>query len=439
MRGGTAPERFLVGLAVLSLLSDVSEGEPLLCVVDDAQWMDRASAQVLGFVGRRLLAESVALVFGSRERSQDLLGLPELEVTGLKPADAHALLNSVTHVRIDQHIRDRFVAETRGNPLALLELPRELAVTRMAGGFGLLDADTLPGRIERSFLARIEALPEQTRLLLLVAAAEPVGDPSLVWRAAERLGVTPATVLANGTDGLLSFDVRVIFRHPLVRSAVYGSAKEEDRRAVHLALAEVTDAQVDPDRRAWHLASATAAPDESVAAELEQSRGGLRQLRVHHRLGQSDSHLPAGQDFHPLGALAHQGRRGGDPCRLLQDRLHSLPRPRQMHPFQTRTPPAHPSRTRSPRGPAIQPGRSAHRSWKQQYALRSGIEGTISQAVRGFHLRRSRYLGLATTHLQHVLTAAAINLARVDAWLTATPLATSRRHVLEKLQAAATA
>ncbi|WP_205825469.1 hypothetical protein [Microbispora catharanthi] len=245
-------------------------------MVDDAQWMDRASAQVLGFVARRLLAESVALVFGSRKRSQDLLGLPELEVTGLTAEDAHALLTSVTHVQIDQHVRDRFVAETRGNPLALLELPRDLA-----GGFGLLDAETLPGRIEQSFLARIEGLPAQTRLLLLVAAAEPVGDPSLVWRAAERLGVTPATVPASGTDELLEFGVTVIFRHPLVRSAVYGSAKEEDRRAAHLALAEATDAETDPDRRAWHLASAAAAPDESVAAELErsasraQARGGL--------------------------------------------------------------------------------------------------------------------------------------------------------------------
>jgi DNA-binding CsgD family transcriptional regulator len=276
MRGGTPPERFLVALAVLSLLSDASEKGPLLCVVDDAQWMDRASAQVLGFVARRLLAESVALLFGSRERSQDLLGLPELEVTGLTAEDAHALLTSVTHVQIDQYVRDRLVAETRGNPLALLELPRDLT-----GGFGLLDAETLPGRIEQSFLDRIEGLPTQTRLLLLVAAAEPVGDPSLVWRAAERLGVTPATVLASGTGGLLEFGVRVIFRHPLVRSAVYGSAKEEDRRAAHFALAEATDAEADPDRRAWHLASAAAAPDESVAAELErsagraQARGGL--------------------------------------------------------------------------------------------------------------------------------------------------------------------
>jgi DNA-binding CsgD family transcriptional regulator len=281
MRAGTPPERFLVGLAVLSLLSDASEGSPVLCVVDNAQWMDRASAQVLGFVARRLLAESVALVFAARGRTQDLLGLPELEVTGLGEADAHALLNSATHAGLDQHIRDRIVAEARGNPLALLELPRELTVTQLAGGYGLPHTGTLPNRIEKSFLTRIEELPEQSRLLLLVAAAEPVGDPTLVWRAAERLGVTPATALTDEVDRLLSFDVRVIFRHPLVRSAVYRTATQEARRAVHLALAEVTDPQADPDRRAWHLASATAEPDETVAAELErsadraQARGGL--------------------------------------------------------------------------------------------------------------------------------------------------------------------
>ncbi|WP_308168725.1 AAA family ATPase [Nonomuraea sp. NEAU-A123] len=281
IRAGSAPDGFLIGLAVLSLLSDASEVCPLLCLVDDAQWMDRASAQALGFVARRLPAESVALVFGAREWAQDLLGLPELEVAGLGDAAADTLLTSVTHARLDQQIRDRIVAETDGNPLALLELPRGLTVTQLAGGFGLLHADTLPGRIEQSFLSRIEDLPEQTRLLLLIAAAEPVGDPALVWRAAGRLGVTPAAALAGGTDGLLSFDVRVTFRHPLVRSAVYRSATEEDRWAAHLALAEVTDPQVDPDRRAWHLASAAAEPDESVAAELErsagraQARGGL--------------------------------------------------------------------------------------------------------------------------------------------------------------------
>jgi DNA-binding CsgD family transcriptional regulator len=280
MRAGTPPARFLVGLAVLSLLSDASDRSPVLCVVDNAQWMDQASAQVLGFVARRLLAESVALVFATRQPAQDLLGLPELEVTGLGTADAHALLNSVTHAGLDQRVRDRIVAEARGNPLALLELPRELTATQLAGGFGLLH-NRVDHKIQQSFLTRIEELPQQSRLLLLVAAAEPVGDPTLVWRAAERLGVASTTALDDHTDGLVSFDVRVVFRHPLVRSAVYRAATEKDRRAVHLALAEVTDPRVDPDRRAWHLASATAKPDETVAEELErsadraQARGGV--------------------------------------------------------------------------------------------------------------------------------------------------------------------
>jgi DNA-binding CsgD family transcriptional regulator len=281
VRAGTPPDRFLVGLAVLSLMSDVSEERPLLCVIDDAQWLDRASAQVLGFVARRLLAESIALVFGTRQPGPELRGLPELEVTGLPVADARALLDSATPSRLDQHIRDRIVAESRGNPLALLELPRGLTVTQMAGGFGLLQAGTLPGQIEQSFLTRIEALPADSRLLLLVAAAEPVGDPALVWRAAERLGVTPAKAVAGGTDGLLSVDARMTFRHPLVRSAVYRAADPADRRAVHSALAAVADAQADPDRRAWHLAAAAVEPEDAVAAELEQSadraeaRGGL--------------------------------------------------------------------------------------------------------------------------------------------------------------------
>ncbi|CNE63443.1 transcriptional regulator%2C luxR family [Mycobacterium tuberculosis] len=281
LRAGAPPERFLVGLAVLSLLSDASEQRPLLCVVDDAQWVDHASLQVLGFVARRLLAESVVLLFSARERSGDLLGLPELEITGLRRADAHALLDSVTYGRLDRHVRERIVTETKGNPLALLELPRGLSVTEMAGGFGLLRADTLPGRIEESFLARIGELPERARLLLLVAAAEPVGDPDLVWGAADRLGMTPDEALADRTREWLSLDARVTFRHPLVRSAVYRWASKEDRQAVHLALAEVTDPEADPDRRAWHLASAAAAPDEAVAAELErsagraQARGGL--------------------------------------------------------------------------------------------------------------------------------------------------------------------
>ncbi|TCO42336.1 regulatory LuxR family protein [Kribbella antiqua] len=271
VRAGAPPDRFLVALAVLSLLSNVSEERPLLCVVDDAHWLDRASAQVLGFVARRLLAESILLVFGARQPVQELLGLPELEVSGLREVDARALLDSVTHTRLDRRIRDRIVAETKGNPLALLELPRGRSMTQMAGGFGLLHASALPDRIEQSFLNRIEELSEESQLLLLVAAAEPVGDPALMWQAAERLGVMPDAAVASGTDGLLSIDERVTFRHPLVRSAVYRAATAEDRRAAHLALAEVTDERLDPDRRAWHLASAADGPDEAVAVELERS------------------------------------------------------------------------------------------------------------------------------------------------------------------------
>ncbi|SNY62734.1 ATP-binding protein [Paractinoplanes atraurantiacus] len=281
LRAGEPPERFLVGLAVLTLLSEAGGERPLLCLIDDAHWMDQASARVVGFVARRLLAEPVALLFGARQRGPVLSGLPDLEVEGLRDADSHALLETVTRFGLDQHIRDRIVAETRGNPLALLELPRGLSRTEMAGGFGLLTAEALPRRIEASFLGRVAALPAPTRSLLLIAAAEPVGDPVLLWRAAERLGVAVGSALIEGTDGLLTIEERVTFRHPLVRSAVYQAAGVDDRRSVHLALAEVTDAATDPDRRAWHLAAAAAGPDEAVAAELErsaeraQARGGL--------------------------------------------------------------------------------------------------------------------------------------------------------------------
>jgi DNA-binding CsgD family transcriptional regulator/tetratricopeptide (TPR) repeat protein len=280
LRDGAPPDNFMVGLAVLGLLADASEKEPLLCLIDDAQWLDRASAQVLGIVARRLLAESVALILATRQTGPDLLGLPEIEVAGLAEADAHTLLNAVTLTRLDRHISDRIVAETDGNPLALVELTRGLTATQMAGGLGLMEASTLPSRIEDSFLSRIQELPAASRLLLLIAAAEPVGDPDLVLRAADRLGVLlPAA--ADDTDGLLSLAERVTFRHPLVRSAVYRAAEPRDRRAAHRALAEVTDRPDAADRRAWHLASAAAAPDEEVATELErsaaqaQARGGM--------------------------------------------------------------------------------------------------------------------------------------------------------------------
>jgi DNA-binding CsgD family transcriptional regulator len=281
MSAGSPPDLFMVGLAMLSLFSEAAEQRPLLCVVDDAQWLDRASARTLAFVARRLLAEPVGLVFAARSPGEELRGLPELEVGGLDKSDACALLTSAVRFLLDERVRDRIVAEMHGNPLALLELPRGLTATELAGGFGLLGAHTLSGRIEASFERRLKLLPRDIRSLLLVAAAEPVGDPLLLWRAAERLGIGVAPLAVAETDGLLSIGAQVTFRHPLVRSAVYRAAPEDERRAAHLALADVTDSREDPDRRAWHLAAAAAGPDESVAFELErsagraQSRGGL--------------------------------------------------------------------------------------------------------------------------------------------------------------------
>ena len=278
---GPAPNPFLVGLAVLGLLADVAEERPLLCVVDDAQWLDSASARALAFVGRRLLAEKITLVFATRELGEELLGLPDLEVRGLCDGDASALLSSVVPSLLDEQVRGRIVSETRGNPLALLELPRGLSPEQLAGGLGLVAAGALAGRIEESFARRLEGLGDDTRLLLLLAAADPVGDPLLLWRAAEKLGISAEGVADMETDGLLTLGEQVTFRHPLVRSAVYGSAPAQQRRAVHSALAEVTDRRADADRRAWHLAAAASAPDEEVASELErsagraQARGGL--------------------------------------------------------------------------------------------------------------------------------------------------------------------
>jgi DNA-binding CsgD family transcriptional regulator len=271
LRGGDAPDRFLAGLAALTLLSEAAEERPLLCVVDDAQWLDRASAQALAFAARRLLAEPVGLMFAAREPGEQLRGLPDLEVRGLRDEDARALLRSVVRVRLDERVRDRIVAETNGNPLALLELPRGLSPAQLAGGFGLAGAQPLSARIEDSYRRRLEALPADTRLLLLVAAAESAGDPVLVWGAAERLGIAAAAAVE--ADGLLEIGTRVRFRHPLVRSTVYRSAGLPERRAAHRALAEATDRGLDPDRRAWHLAAAAPGPDEQVAAELERSAG----------------------------------------------------------------------------------------------------------------------------------------------------------------------
>jgi DNA-binding CsgD family transcriptional regulator/tetratricopeptide (TPR) repeat protein len=270
---GAAPDRFLVGLGVLSLLSHVADRRALLCVVDDAQWLDQVSALTLAFVARRLLADPIGLVFATREAGEPLAHLPELEILGLGDDEARSLLGSAVRNVLDDRIRDRLIAETRGNPLALLELPRGLTATQLAGGFGILGAEAVPGRIEESFARRFESLPVDARQLLLLAAAEPVGDPLLLWRAAERLGIEPAAVESPDTQGLLVIGERVTFRYPLVRSAIYRSAAVDERRAVHRALAGATDQESDLDRRAWHLAAAAAGPEERVALELERSAG----------------------------------------------------------------------------------------------------------------------------------------------------------------------
>src|SRR6476659_7133890 len=281
LASGRVPDRFFVGLAVLTLLSDVAEEQPLLCVVDDEQWLDRASADVLAFVARRLGAESVGLIFGARAASEQLAGLPELVVGGLSEADAGALLDSILTAPLDPHVRDQIVSETRGIPLAMLELLRDLTPAELAGGFGLAGGVRFAGSIEETFRRRIDALPSDSRRLVQLAAADPVGDPLLVWRAAERLGISTDAATTPAQVGLLEFGARVRFRHPLVRSAAYWSASLQERQEAHRALAEATDLEIDPDRHAWHRAHAAPGPDEDVAGELDrsaaraQARGGL--------------------------------------------------------------------------------------------------------------------------------------------------------------------
>jgi DNA-binding CsgD family transcriptional regulator/tetratricopeptide (TPR) repeat protein len=285
-QAGAAPDRFLIGLAVLNLLSEVAEEGPLLCIVDDAHWLDEASAQVLAFVARRLAAEQLALLLCVRDPADDgdfrsLVGLPDLRLDGLAESDARALLAAAVPIPLDDDVRDRIVAEARGNPLALLELPRSAPPTRLAGGFELPHALSVPHRVEEMFRRRSRDLPSETQLLLLLASADPTGDAAVLWRAADELGIQPEAAAAAERAGLLEIDIRVRFRHPLVRSAVYRASTEPDRRRVHGALAAVTDARSDPDRRAWHRARAVLGADEEAAADLERSaeraraRGGL--------------------------------------------------------------------------------------------------------------------------------------------------------------------
>jgi AAA ATPase domain len=283
LSAGATPDRFFVGLAVLSLLADVADEQPLVCIVDDAHWLDRVSAQTLAFVARRLLAERVGLVFALRESrdEHEFAGLPELVLEGLPAHDARRLLDSTIHGSLDARVRNRILGEAGGNPLALLELPRGRQPIALAGGFGLPRDTPLTSRIEQGFVRQLESFSADTRRLLLVAAAEPVGDVTLLWRAADRLGIGAEAAAPAEATGLVEIGARVRFRHPLVRSAAYRAAPAAERRQAHRALADATDARVDPDRRAWHRACAADGPDGAVAEELErsadraQARGGL--------------------------------------------------------------------------------------------------------------------------------------------------------------------
>lgn len=278
---GDTPDRFLVGLAVLSLLSAAATRHPLLITIDDAQWLDQVSLQTLAFVGRRLLAERIALVFAVREHPRLLEDLPQLEIGRLSNSAARELLESVMPGGLDPQVRDRIVAETRGLPLAILEVPRSISAAELSGGFWIAGKRSSPAAVEQTYVRRIHALPTTTQRLLLLAAAEPVGDAALFLRAAAHLGV-PVTELGPAeTDGLIEFGPRMRFHHPLIRSAAYRAADLTERRAIHRALAECTDVATDPDRRAWHRAQAAAGPDDEVADDLEQSaararsRGGI--------------------------------------------------------------------------------------------------------------------------------------------------------------------
>ena len=321
---GSVPDRFLVGLAVLGLLAEAASRRPVVCLVDDAQWLDVASSQVLEFVGRRLLAESVGILFAVREPADERLfrGMPDLPLDGLTGDDAQALLAAAVPGHLDEQVRDRLVAETRGNPLALLELVNRMSTAELAGGF----AAPPTGHLHDHYLRHVRALPMPTQRLMLLAAADPTGDATLVWRAARTLGVGRPEAAAAASEQLLEIGARVRFRHPLVRSAAYAAGSPQDRCSAHRALAEATDGRADPEHRVWHLAAAATGPDEDVASQLErtagraQARAGLAgaaaflqrsvaltaapERRAERALAAAHAHLQAGSFEAALGLLA---------------------------------------------------------------------------------------------------------------------------------------
>ena len=271
--GSGVANRLAVALGGLDLLSGLSETRPLFCVIDDAQWLDQASVQTLFFIARRLLAERIGMVFAVRDDTGALAGLPELEVTGLRDQDASLLLGSVIGGRLDPRVRQRIVAETHGNPLAIIQLPRGLSGAELSAGLGPSVGVSLPNQIKQSFLGRYRKLPNPTRQLLMLAAAEPLGDPNLLWRAAAAAGLPDTPVSPADTGGLMSIGQYVQFEHPLARAAIYDAATGQERQAAHRAIAQATDPETDPDHRAWHRSQAATGTDDEVAAELEYASG----------------------------------------------------------------------------------------------------------------------------------------------------------------------
>jgi DNA-binding CsgD family transcriptional regulator len=279
MRAGTGPDRFLVGLAVLGLLAESAADHPLICVIDEAHWLDQPSRQALGFAARRLTTEPLLVLFAAREPITELVGLPAMALGGLRDADARNLLAATVRCPIDNRVRDQMLAEARGIPGALLGLLREVSPSQLAGGFGL--PSVLSGSTSEPLFADLSELPAETRQLLLLAAADPTGDPGLLWRAAAHQGITSEAAVPAAEAGLITFGSRVVFRDHAVRSTAYRVARLRERRSAHGALAQATHPRTDPDRHAWHQAKALTELNEDVAAALEraagraQARGGL--------------------------------------------------------------------------------------------------------------------------------------------------------------------